>query len=214
MMEMTKMKTVLIPTFLMLFGLSVCAKAEYKAVEGKIMTKWAGKVKPGNVLGEYPRPQMVRKDWQNLNGLWDYAITKKDGSQPGQFEGEILVPFAIESALSGVGKAVGPDDKLWYRRTFEITPKWNGKTILLHFGAVDWDCDVWVNGKHLGNHKGGFDPFSYDITSALKPAGPQEIVVGVMGPHRHRQTAPRQTGSSSWRHYVYRGHGYLADRLA
>jgi hypothetical protein len=177
-----KMRGIRIPALLILCGLSVCAKAEYKPVEGKIMSRWAKEVTPDNVLGEYPRPQMVRKDWQNLNGLWDYAIVSKDSDRPGQFDGRILVPFAVESALSGVGKAVGPDNKLWYRRTFEIHPNWKNKTILLHFGAVDWNCDVWVNGKHSGSHKGGYDPFSFDITSALKPAGPQEIIVSVWDP--------------------------------
>jgi hypothetical protein len=182
MTEIRKIKALLIPAFLMFCGLSVCTVAGYKPVEGKIMSRWAGKVKPDNVLGEYPRPQMVRKDWQNLNGLWEYAIAGKDTSRPQYFDGWILVPFAIESALSGVGKPVGPDNKLWYRHNFQINPKWNGKMILLHFGAVDWDCDVWVNGKFLGNHKGGYDPFSFDITSALKPAEQQEIVVSVWDP--------------------------------
>jgi hypothetical protein len=162
--------------------LSADAFAGYKPVEGKIMTPWAGKVTPDNVLGEYPRPQMVRKDWHNLNGLWEYAITAKDSARPRYFDGWILVPFAIESALSGVGKTVGPDNKLWYRHNFDINPKWNGKIILLNFGAVDWDCDVWVNGKFMGNHKGGYDPFSFDITAAVNPAGPQEIVVSVWDP--------------------------------
>jgi beta-galactosidase/beta-glucuronidase len=163
-------------------GLSAEVTPEYRPVEGRIMTRWAGDINPKKVLPEYPRPQMVRSDWCNLNGLWDYAIVDKTQPMPGQFQGKILVPFAVESALSGVGKKVGEKNKLWYRRTFTLPESWNGKTILLHCGAVDWDCDVFVNGTLLGNHQGGYDPFSFAITDALKTTGPQELVVSVWDP--------------------------------
>ncbi len=163
---------------------------DYKPVQGRIMTRWAGKVDPQNVLPEYPRPQMVRKDWQNLNGLWEYAIVSKDSNQPQQFDGKILVPFAVEAALSGVGKTVGPANKLWYRRQFQTPAAWTDKRVLLHFGAVDWECQVWVNGKSVGNHSGGYDAFGFDITDALKKTGTQEIVVSVWDP-TEEGTQPR-----------------------
>jgi len=146
------------------------------------MTRWAKQVSPDNVHLEYPRPQMVRKNWLNLNGLWEYAIQPKDEPQPKNFDGQILIPFPAESALSGVMKPVGEENRLWYRRTFEIPGKWADQRILLHFGAVDWDATVWVNGKQVGSHRGGYDPFTFDITSALKDTGPQEIILSVWDP--------------------------------
>jgi len=146
------------------------------------MTRWAKDVKPGKALPEYPRPQMERKEWQNLNGLWSYAIVAKDAAQPATWDGEILVPFAVESVLSGVMKPLSPDQRLWYRRSFEVPKKWRGRRVLLHFGAVDWETTVWVNGKELGTHRGGYDGFSFDLTDALTPAGAQEIVVAVWDP--------------------------------
>ncbi len=166
-------------------ALMVCSsmQAEWKPADGPLMTRWAKEVSPDNAHPEYPRPQMVRKDWLNLNGLWEYAIrAKEDEWQPENFDGQILVPFPVESALSGVMKKVGERNRLWYRRTFKIPGKWKGQRILLHFGAVDWDTTVWVNGKELGNHRGGYDPFSFDITDALKKSGLQEIVLSVWDP--------------------------------
>src|SRR5262245_39713596 len=156
--------------------------AEWKPAEGPLMTRWAKDVSPKNAHPEYPRPQMVRKDWQNLNGLWDYAVTAKEASRPGKWDGQILVPFPIESALSGVMKRVYETNRLWYRRTFEVPKAWKGKNVLLHFGAADWEATVWVNGKELGAHRGGYDGFGFDITDALKPKGEQEIVVAVWDP--------------------------------
>ena len=130
------------------------------------MTEWASQVDPANVLPEYPRPQMERPDWQNLNGLWDYAVTAKD-ARPDGYDGKILVPFAIESALSGVGRTLTENDALWYSREFRLPKDWKGRRILLNFGAVDWKTEVYVDGKLAGEHVGGYDPFSFDITDLL-----------------------------------------------
>jgi hypothetical protein len=138
---------------------------------------------PENAHREYPRPQLVRKDWRSLNGLWQYAITAADGTQPQQFDGSILVPFPIESALSGVMKSVQPNEGLWYRRTFQVPSEWpKQRRILLHFGAVDWDATVWVNNAQVGHHRGGYDPFSIEISDAIKSGGDQEIIVRVVDP--------------------------------
>lgn len=151
-------------------------------VPGDITTRWAEQVQPDQVLPEYPRPQMVREKWKNLNGLWDYAIRAKEDSVPANFDGRILVPFPIEAALSGVKKTVGENQRLWYRRVFEIPSKWRGQRILLHFGAVDWESRVWMNGQEIGHHRGGYDAFSFDITDHLRPKGQQELVVAVWDP--------------------------------
>jgi len=164
--------------------------AQWKPAGDKLMTRWAKGVSPETAHREYPRPQMVRSDWLNLNGLWDYAIRPDKAARPAKFDGEILVPFAVESALSGVGKRVGAGKRLWYRRTFDVPPGWAPRRVLLHFGAVDWDATVWVNGKAVGSHKGGYDAFAFDITDALKPTGPQEVVVGVLDPTK-AGTQPR-----------------------
>ena len=155
--------------------------ADWKPAPSPLMTKWGKKVTPENAWQEYPRPQLVRKDWQNLNGLWDYAITKKDAAKPEKWDGQILVPYPIESALSGVGKPVTQDQHLWYRRTFEIPAKWHDGGVLVNFGAVDWEATVFLNGKELGTHKGGFDPFTFSLSPALK-AGKNELVVRVWDP--------------------------------
>lgn len=125
---------------------------------------------------------MVRQEWLNLNGLWDYTILLRDASQPSVWEGKILVPFPVESALSGVMKQVGEDQRLWYRRTFEVPAAWQGRDVLLNFGAVDWETTVWVNGQQVGTHRGGYDEFGFNITRFLKPAGEQELVVAVWDP--------------------------------
>ena len=143
-----------------------------------IRTPWAEQVDPAAPLQAYPRPQMVRADWMNLNGLWDYAVTEAS-AETFDAQGEILVPFAIESSLSGVGKRVSKGEALWYEREFSVPKKWKGKNVLLHFGAVDWHAEVFVNDVFLGEHKGGYDPFSFDVTPALKKSGRQVIRVKV-----------------------------------
>jgi beta-galactosidase/beta-glucuronidase len=164
------------------FQISVLAQSNWKIAGAKIITPWAEKVRPANPLSEYPRPHLVRKDWINLNGLWEYSIMPKDQqSIPTNFQGSILVPFAVESALSGVGKTVGKDSILWYKRSI-TTPDIKNKNLLLHFGAVDWFCTVFLNGKEVGNHKGGYDPFSIDITNALRKGAKQELAIRVWDP--------------------------------
>jgi hypothetical protein len=123
------------------------AAAQWQPKKAALMTRWAKDVSPKNAHPEYPRPQMTRKDWLNLNGIWDYAIAPKDAPAPApqKYEGKILVPFPIESALSGVMKPVGKDNRLWYRRTFKVPASWEGQRVILNFGAVDWDATVLVN---------------------------------------------------------------------
>ncbi len=146
------------------------AHAEWKPAGNKIMTQWAKDVTPDNAWDEYPRPQLQRENWTRLNGLWNYTITPKDAAEPGAWAGEILVPFCPESALSGVGKQLGPDQALWYERSF-VTKKNEGKRTLINFEAVDYECTVWLNGKELGKHVGAHTPFSFDATDALKDGG-------------------------------------------
>jgi len=161
---------------------SAASAAEWSQAQGPLATQWTKEVSATNALPEYPRPQMVRKEWKNLNGLWDYAVTAKDDAQPAQFQGKILVPYPIESALSGVMRQVSEKERLWYRLTFDVPAAWKGQRILLNFGAIDWDAALTLNGKKIGEHKGGYDSFSLDITDALKDAGPQELIVSVFDP--------------------------------
>ncbi|MBP8260711.1 MAG: glycoside hydrolase family 127 protein [Verrucomicrobia bacterium] len=214
------------------------AAQEWPPVRAPLMTRWAGDVSPAQPHPEYPRPQLERAEWLNLNGLWDYSIEDVTGTPrgavkdkvpnagsgdpaytgtvagdggrvpsrggisdtaspaknpsaaravaglqpPSQYQGKILVPFPIESALSGVMKRLSETNRLWYRRTFQIPAQWAGRRVRLHFGAVDWECAVWLNDKLLGQHRGGYDGFSFDITDALRTEGSQEIRVAVSDP--------------------------------
>lgn len=149
----------------------------------RMLTRWGKQVTAENVWPEYPRPQLVRPQWTSLNGRWQFAVAREGDEPPvhKDLERSILVPFPVESALSGVQER---HERVWYRRTFEIDPAWLGdeKRVLLHFGAVDWETKVWVNGKPVGTHRGGYDPFTFDITDALAAVGPQELIVGVFDP--------------------------------
>lgn len=162
--------------------LSSCAsQPEWAPAGDRIMTPWGENLDPENVLQEYPRPQLVRDRWINLNGLWEYAITPAD-AVPEEMEGHILVPFAVESALSGVGRAVTENDALWYEREFKLPKDWKGSRIMLNFGAVDFKAEVYVDGKMAGEHTGGYAPFSFDITDLLSGSGSHKLKVKVTDP--------------------------------
>ena len=148
----------------------------------KMKTPWASDITPENVWKEYPRPQFERSEWINLNGLWEYSVLKKNQAQPKKFQGEILVPFCVESSLSGVMGEVLPDDRIWYKRSFEIPANWKGKDVVLNFEAVDYATTVFVNGAVVGSHKGAYDRFSFNITEYLSEKGAQELIVCVDDP--------------------------------
>jgi len=175
------MKKLLLMSFLV-GAMSLANAQAWKPAGDKIKTAWAEKVDPVSPLPEYPRPQMVRDQWQNLNGLWDYAIVQKGNTVPEKFDGKILVPFAVESSLSGVQKKVGDDNELWYHRAFTVPANWKNKKIMLNFGAVDWKTDVWVNDIKVGSHQGGYTPFSFDITPFVSKGMSQKLVVKVWDP--------------------------------
>lgn len=177
------MKRTSILFYLILVVVAPLRAQQWKPVEGKIMSPWAEEVTPQNVLPEYPRPLMERADWMNLNGLWDYSITAVSAPVPAAAQGKILVPFPVESALSGVGRMVGEENVLWYSREFSVPASWRrNKNILLHFGAVDWRSEIWINDIFVGSHQGGYTPFSFDITPFLKKSGAQQLVVKVWDP--------------------------------
>ena len=184
------------------------AAAPWRPAEARLLTRWAADVRPDSVLAEYPRPQLVRPRWQSLNGLWEFAVVESSSvagvpgdphqlaapSRPGgagpegpvpapaaaAFAGRILVPFAPEAALSGVGRHA---DRVAYRRTFPRPAAGApDERLLLHFGACDWHCTVYVNGRQVADHRGGYDAFTVDVTEALRPAGDQEVVVAVYDP--------------------------------
>lgn len=157
---------------------------EWKPAGDKILTEWATQVNPKQPHPEYPRPQLVRSNnWQNLNGLWKYAVTDKSVSQlPTNWDGNILVPYAIESALSGVGKSLNKDQALWYQTEIVLSKKLKNDKTILHFGAVDWQCEVFVNGQSVAKHEGGFNSFSVDISQALKKGNKQQIALRVWDP--------------------------------
>jgi len=168
--------------FSILMAVGLLSQAQWKPAGDNIKTSWAEEIDPENVLPEYPRPIMEREEWKNLNGLWQYAITPVQNAFPSAFDGQILVPFAIESSLSGVQKRVGEENVLWYQRTFDVPASWSDKKVLLHFGAVDWKTDIWVNDIKVGTHEGGYTPFSFDIAPFLEEKGQQELTVKVWDP--------------------------------
>jgi len=146
------------------------------------MTRWAKEVSPENAHGEYPRPQMAREEWKNLNGLWDYAIRPRVNAEPGNFDGKILVPFPVESALSGVMQRVSPEQRVWYQRAVTVPKEWSGNRVLLHFEAVDWEATVSIDGRTIGTHRGGYSPFTFDVTDSLPPGSTHQLTVAVWDP--------------------------------
>lgn len=141
--------------------------SDWKPAENTMLTPWGEKVTPDNAWRDYPRPQMVRENWTNLNGLWKFAVTKNTAARPSEWESEILVPFALETPLSGVGRRLEPSEVIWYHHEFNLkaAPK---DRLLLNFEGVDYKCMVWVNGEMVGDHIGGNLPFVFDITDAAK----------------------------------------------
>ena len=174
-----------------------------------MMTRWGKLVTPKNAWTEYPRPGLVRPDWTNLNGIWQFAVTKS-ATRPKDFDGSILVPFAIEAPLSGVGRLLQPDEVLWYRRTVEhkVDPQ---KRLLLNFEADDYDTEVFINGQSVGKHVGSSDPFQFDISDVIKNGG-NELVVRVIDKTAVTQTRGKQKLDPKGIYYT-RVSGYLANRL-
>jgi len=177
------MKRTTLILFIALLPLIISGQApSWKIAGQKIVSPWASEVNPQAPLPEYPRPQLTRSTWLNLNGLWDYSLTGAAATTPSKWNGKILVPFPLESALSGVGLKLGKDSLLWYHTSFTIASNMKGKRILLHFGAVDWESEVFVNGISAGTHLGGYDPFYFDITSLVKKGSKHQLVVKVTDP--------------------------------
>ncbi len=173
----------IIPILLVLLACSCSSKTEisWNIADNPLLTPWAPDVDPANPWPEYPRPAHARNTWMNLNGLWQYSVTESD-SRPAEWDGNILVPFPVESALSGVRKRVSENEYLWYKRNFKVPSKWNRKKILLNFEACDWETTVWIDGKEAGSHRGGYDPFVFDITELLDRKKNHELLVRVWDP--------------------------------
>ncbi|MGW3402316.1 AbfB domain-containing protein [Streptomyces zhihengii] len=185
-------------------GPSQAAEAAWTPKPAPMTTPWTNQVPVDKPLNEYPRPQLTRADWLNLNGIWDFAVTGANAGQPATFGEQIRVPFPAESALSGIQRKITQNDKLWYKRTFTVPAGWSGKRVQLNFGASDWRTTVWVNGQQAGAvHSGGYDAFTYDITPLLN-GGTNTIVVSVFDPsetggqavgkQRIRETTPQPGG--------------------
>lgn len=203
------MKRVFLTCFFV--ALSLSAAAQWQAAGDRIKTAWAEQIDPENVLPEYPRPLMERAEWKNLNGLWNYAVVPVGKPAPRSYDGQILVPFAIESSISGIQKPLGSDEELWYERRFTVPASWKGRDVLLHFGAVDWQAEVYLNGIQIGCHSGGYTPFSFNITPFLD-GREQTLSVKVWDP-TDDYFQPRGKQVRKPANIVYTAVGYLADRL-
>ena len=191
-----------------------CAAWAWQPAPDSMLTEWGAKLTPETAWQEYPRPALARSAWSNLNGLWKYQVTSKSTTAaPTDWAGDILVPFAIESALSGVKKRITPEDALWYRRSFEAPARRDGQRTLLNFEAVDYQATVWVNDTQVGTHTGGNLPFSFDITGALKP-GANTLTVRVTDATDTAYQLHGKQVLESRRHLVHAGFRHLANRLA
>ena len=162
-------------------ALTASAAAQWQAAGDRIKTVWAEQIDPANVLPEYPRPLMERAEWKNLNGLWNYSVVPVGKPVPDSFDGQILVPFAIESSLSGFQKPAGSGEELRSHPKFTVPASWKGRDILLHFGAVDWKAEIYLNDIKIGSHSGGYTPFSFNITPFLN-GREQTLAVKVWDP--------------------------------
>ncbi len=167
--------------YLFIFS-TLAATGQNQESQPVLKTRWADQINIDSPLPEYPRPQMVRENWMSLNGQWDLAVTNYPGTAPQTFDDQITVPFAIESTLSGVKKRISSNQRIWYKRSFQVPTTWKNQRLLLHFEAVDWEAVVYVNHQKVGVHQGGYDPFVIDITDALIGSGPQELMVAVWDP--------------------------------
>lgn len=148
----------------------------------QLQTRWAEDVDPKHPWPEYPRPQLTRDRWSTLNGPWRAALTGDGDDPPAEFDRDILVPFPMGSVLSGIDEVLQPEQRLWMQRTFSAPPLVDDERLLIHFGGVDWACDVWCNDTHIGRHEGAHDPFSFDLTDALVLSGPQSLTVRIADP--------------------------------
>ena len=149
--------------------------------DNPLMTKWADDIDPDEPWPLYPRPIMQRDDWANLNGMWDYSISDQK-NRPDKWDGKILVPYPVESALSGVKKRPGENEYIWYKREFKIPSSWKNKRVVLNFEACDWETKVWIDNELAGEHRGGYDPFSFEITKMLNAGKKHEIIIRVWDP--------------------------------
>jgi beta-galactosidase/beta-glucuronidase len=188
---MLRSAPLLLPAILATVVPLVASAADWKPAPAPLTTEWGEQVTPDTAWRDYPRPQLVREAWECLNGLWDYSIVDRPAGEsgpptgdtpvPATWDGNILVPFCVESSLSGVGRAVTKNQLLWYRRSLTVPEAWRGKRVMLRFDAVDWHATAWLNGHRLGDHAGGSDSFAFDVTDHLRP-GENELLLRVWDP--------------------------------
>lgn len=178
---MNKVFIIFLTASLGLVGCKQSDSESWQPADNPLMTRWASDVNPSAPWPEYPRPALERKEWKSLNGLWNYSITEKNDSTP-EWQGKILVPYPVESALSGVRKKMTDSLSLWYQREFTVPNDWKGRQTILNFEASDWETTVWIDGKQAGKHCGGYDPFSMNITSLLSGKKKHEMLVRVWDP--------------------------------
>jgi hypothetical protein len=195
------MKARLVILFVILMAAQADVTAQYPnwfPVEGKLMTQWSAGIDPGRIHQDYPRPGLKRNRWLNLNGLWEFALTGRDTAERPAYHRQILVPFSVESAMSGIGTRVDSSRLIWYRKSFILPDDWSNHMVVLHFGGSDWETTVYVNGQKVGLHRGGYDPFSFDISYYLREQGAQQIEVSVWDPtDQFFQPRGKQSGNPS-----------------